>query len=243
MVPAMHAVDRLVRAHIPMQRLQHQSVAPERYPRHRHRRHRDCHTSRSVAPAPLALPCRRSRQRRCGHIVWALSSAASHLKIVVGITGLILTRKRVRVVYRRGRPLSRRTRARRACANGRAVAILCRNGGRAGRTARNRESTMRVSVASGFIAVPHRGRLMLALLAFFLVAGAHAQDATQPALSATPSGQKSGASGPRGGKHGEFAGFHPRTTPSAAGFDHQTHRRPSRPPAGLYRYSGFGSTV
>jgi carboxypeptidase C (cathepsin A) len=49
------------------------------------------------------------------------------------------------------------------------------------------------------VAAPRHGRLVLALLAFSLLAGAHAQDAPQPAPSATPSGQKSGPAGLRGG--------------------------------------------
>ena len=67
---------------------------------------------------------------------------------------------------------------------------------------------MWVSVVSGFAAAPRRGRLALALLAFSLVAGAHAQDAPQPAPSATPSGQK-GAAGPRGGNAGNSQGSAP----------------------------------
>ena len=49
------------------------------------------------------------------------------------------------------------------------------------------------------VAAPRCGRFVLALLAFSLVAGARAQDAPQPAPSATPSGQKSSPAGRRGG--------------------------------------------
>ena len=76
---AMHAVDRLARMHVPVQRLQHQSVAAERY--------HDVGVGRIViavelrpaAPAPAGPPRRRSRRRRSGHIAggWSWDPSGS----------------------------------------------------------------------------------------------------------------------------------------------------------------------
>ena len=69
----MHAVDRFARAHVLVQRLQHQSVAAER--------HHDVGVGRIVIAIELrelgqrlpAPPRRRSRRRRSGHIAWGWS--------------------------------------------------------------------------------------------------------------------------------------------------------------------------
>ena len=75
-------------------------------------------------------------------------------------------------------------------------------------------------------------RIVLVCLALSVTTGARAQEASQQPATATPSGQKAGA--PR--KRFQSAGR--RTTPPAAGFDHQAHARASRTDARMKPASG-----
>ena len=187
---AMHAVDRLARMHVPMQRLQHQSVAAER------------HHDIGVGGIVIAVKPRQLRQRLLGFRAGARDEGDPVISLG------------------RGHGISRAHAGAREIGCGAKVvyttwAVLVEIGYG---NVRLRSGECKLSIiAIGYdyparartgrkhlvipFAAPRLAPIAAALLAFSVVAGARAQDAPQPPepqSTATPSGQKSGAAGGRG---------------------------------------------